>query len=283
MHLIYYAIPFFIILLTIEWWLSKRSMGKGFEGKDTITSLTMGVGNVIVGLFGKFIVFGAYALVYEYRIFELGSQWWVWFVLFFAEDLTYYIFHRASHEVRYFWASHVVHHSSEYYNLSTALRQTWTGQLSGAFVFWLWLPLMGFHPIMVLTMQTISLIYQFWIHTELIHRLPAWIEFVFNTPSHHRVHHSSEPRYLDKNHAGVLIIWDKIFGTFSQEAQDKYPVYGLTENVGTYQPMKVAFHEWVAMYKDIWSVKSWKARWKLIFGRPSFRYEVTESESSSSQ
>ncbi len=177
------------------------------------------------------------------------TQWWAWVMLFFADDFSYYWFHRISHSSRYFWASHVVHHSSMKYNLGTALRQTWTGNLSGAFIFWIWLPLAGFSPVAIMTMQAISLLYQFWIHTEHINRFPAPIEFIFNTPSHHRVHHGSDLAYLDKNHAGVLIIWDRLFGTFEPERHR--PTYGLTTNLNSHNPVRIAFHEWVAIGQDM--------------------------------
>src|SRR5690606_20222356 len=150
----------------------------------------------------KGVIFGFYTLLYQFRLFDIGAQWWAWVLLFFADDFSYYWFHRTAHSSRYFWASHVVHHPSQKYNLGPALRQTWSGDLSGRFIFLMWLPLLGFHPLMIMTMQSISLLYQFWIHTEVIKKFPRPIEFIFNTPSHHRVHHSSDIKYLDKNHAG---------------------------------------------------------------------------------
>ncbi|GAB4014021.1 hypothetical protein GCM10028808_35040 [Spirosoma migulaei] len=199
------------------------------------------------------------------------TQWWAWVILFFAEDFSYYWFHRTSHSSRYFWASHVVHHSSMKYNLGTALRQTWTGNLSGAFIFWLWLPLVGFSPIAIMTMMSISLLYQFWIHTELINKFPKPIEFIFNTPSHHRVHHGSDLDYLDKNHAGVLIIWDRMFGTF--ELEQKRPTYGLTTNIDSHNPVRIAFHEWVSIGQDIRRAGSIRAALGYIFGPPGWSHD----------
>ncbi len=173
-------------------------------------------------------------------------------IILFAEDFTYYWFHRISHESRLFWASHVVHHSSQKYNLSTALRQTWSGSFY-TFIFWLPLVLIGFHPVMVLVQMSISLIYQYWIHTELIKKMPKWFEAIFNTPSHHRVHHATNPQYLDRNHAGIFIIWDRLFGTFEPEVEK--PVYGLVTNIETYNPIKVAFIEWYNMLKDFLHLK----------------------------
>jgi sterol desaturase/sphingolipid hydroxylase (fatty acid hydroxylase superfamily) len=246
--LLYYAIPFFIILLSLEAWLSYREQKELYEVKDTFSSLAMGIGNVLSGLITKALIFGSFLFFYRFRIFTLPSTaWWVWVLAFFADDLSYYWFHRVSHHVNWFWASHVVHHSSQKYNLAAALRQTWTGNLTGSFTFWLWMPLAGFHPIIVMTMQSISLIYQFWIHTELINRLPASVEFIFNTPSHHRVHHGTNLKYLDKNHAGILIIWDRIFGTF--KAEEERPTYGLTRNIGSFNPVIVAFKTWAELFR----------------------------------
>ncbi|PWT74030.1 MAG: C-5 sterol desaturase [Bacteroidetes bacterium] len=241
--LLYYAIPFFLLLLIIEAIISYKEQKHLYEVKDTFSSLALGIGNLLSGLITKALIFGLFMLVYQFRIFNLSaSNWWVWVLAFFADDFSYYWFHRTSHHVGWFWASHVVHHSSQKYNLAAALRQTWTGNLTGAFIFWLWMPLVGFHPIVVMTMQSISLIYQFWIHTETIQQLPGPIEYIFNTPSHHRVHHGVDVNYLDRNHAGILIIWDRIFGTFTKEKQR--PVYGLTKNIGSFNPVVVAFKTW---------------------------------------
>src|SRR3954451_17231453 len=218
---LYYAIPFFILLLVVEA-LSFRHLQDGelvgYERRDTQTSLTMGVGNVVVNVAWKLVVVAIYAALYELTPLRLDPHdWWVWVLLFFADDLAYYAFHRVSHESRLFWASHVVHHSSQHYNLSTALRQTWVPMPS--LPFWLPLLLVGFPPWIVLLAQSWSLIYQFFLHTERIPRLPRPIEAVFNTPSHHRVHHGTNEQYLEGNYAGILIIWDRIFGSFAPEGE----------------------------------------------------------------
>lgn len=246
--LLYYAIPGFLLLLSLEAWFSYRENRHLYETKDTWSSLGLGIGNVIVGFVTKAMIFGLFLLLYEYRIFSLDeSKWWYWVLLFFADDFSYYWFHRTSHNVNWFWASHVVHHSSQHYNLAAALRQTWTGNLTGAFLFWAWMPLVGFHPIWVLFMQQISLIYQFWIHTETVHKLPKPLEFILNTPSHHRVHHGSDLKYLDKNHAGILIIWDRVFGTFQPE--EERPTYGLTKNIHSFNPVTLALKTWGELFK----------------------------------
>ena len=270
--LIQYAIPGFIILLVAEIIVTAVQQKDYYETKDTAGSLTMGIGNVIVGFVGKALTLGVYTLVYKFRLFTIDmTQWWSWVALFFADDLTYYWFHRISHSSRYFWASHVVHHSSQKYNLGTALRQTWTGTLSGSFLLWTWLPFIGFSPVAVMTMQAVSLLYQFWIHTEHIDRLPAPVEFIFNTPSHHRVHHGSNLAYLDKNHAGVLIIWDRLFGTFAPEQHR--PTYGLTTNLNSHNPVRIAFHEWAAIGQDVSRAGSVRNAFNYVFGPPGWSHD----------
>lgn len=268
-NLIHWAIPGFVLLLLIEIVINSIHHRDLYETKDTFSSLAMGIGNVIIGFWGKVLVFATYYFLYQFRLFTLGWEWYIWILAFFADDISYYWFHRKSHEIRFFWASHIVHHSSQKYNLSTALRQTWTGILTGAFLFWFWMPLLGFHPIMIMTLQAISLIYQFWIHTETIDKLPKPIELFFNTPSHHRVHHGSDPEYIDKNHAGILIIWDRLFGTFQPEIYR--PTYGLTKNINTYNPVKIAFHEWKDIINDVRMSNSFSEAFKYIFGRPNWK------------
>ena len=209
----------------------------GYDLQDSRTSITMGIGNVIINVGWKFAVLALYAVLYELAPWHLPTDaWWVWVALFFADDFSYYWFHRVSHESRVFWASHVVHHSSQHYNLSTALRQTWVPMTYAPF--WLWMPLVGFAPWMVLLAQAWSLIYQFGIHTERIGRLSRPIEAVFNTPSHHRVHHGSNEQYLDKNYGGILVIWDRLFGTWEPEGERVR--YGLTTNIETHNVVRVA-------------------------------------------
>ncbi|MEZ0542446.1 sterol desaturase family protein [Fibrella arboris] len=270
--LVNYSIPAFVILIAAEVAVTAWQQRDHYEAKDSASSITMGIGSVVVGFAGKALALGAYTLVYQFRLFTIDmAQGWPWVALFFAEDFSYYWFHRISHESRWFWASHVVHHSSQKYNLSTAVRQTWTGTLTGSFIFWLWLPLIGFSPLAVMTMQSISLLYQFWIHTELIQRFPKPIEWLFNTPSHHRVHHGSDLVYLDKNHAGVLIIWDRLFGTF--EPEQHRPTYGLTRNVGSYNPVRIAFHEWSNMASDVRHAGSFRNALGYLFGPPGWSHD----------
>jgi sterol desaturase/sphingolipid hydroxylase (fatty acid hydroxylase superfamily) len=230
----------------------------------------MGLGNAIINIGWKVVVAAIFAGLYELTPLRIPSDaWWAWVALFVADDLAYYWFHRISHEVRVFWASHVVHHSSQHYNLSTALRQTWVPMT--ALPFWIPLALLGFKPWMILLQQAISLTYQFFIHTERVVRLPRAVEFVLNTPSHHRAHHGANHIYLDKNYGGITIVWDRLFGTFQPETE---PVrYGLTKNVGTHVPMRVAFHEYAAIGRDLRSARRWRDRVGYVFGGPGWAPE----------
>lgn len=271
-ELVNYAIPFFILLLIIEIFLSYRLNKEVYQWKDASASLTMGIVSAGINFFMKSIAFGVYSMIYEFRIFEIGWAWWAWVLMLIADDFTFYWHHRLSHEVRILWAAHVNHHSSQYYTLATALRQSWA-ELFYKYIWWLWLPLIGFHPIMILMMMSVSLIYQFWPHTELIHKLPAWFEFVFNTPSHHRVHHASNARYLDRNHGGILIIWDRIFGTFSEEVDSEKPIYGITTNINTYNPLKIATHEFLAIWQDVKNAKGFSNKIKYLIYPPGWSAE----------
>ena len=274
--IIIYAIPFFVFAMLLEFFVASAKNIKSYTAKDAFSSIAMGLGNVFIGLVSKLFVFAALYYVYEnLRIFTIPITWWSFIILFFLDDFSYYWFHRTSHENRFFWASHVVHHSSKHYNLSTALRQTWTGSFY-SFIFWLWLPLIGFHPGMIIFQMSISLLYQFWIHTELIQKMPKHIELFFNTPSHHRVHHGSNPIYLDKNHAGILIIWDKLFGTFQPELKSEKVKYGLVVNIKTYNPIFIAFNEWGALFKDLNTKNiSVKDRIKYLYKPPGWKHDGT--------
>ena len=272
-EVLYYAVPFFVLLLVAEYLSFKHARDDhddliGYEARDTRTSLTMGLGNVLINGVWKFAVLTIYAALYELTPLRLDpGVWWTWVLLFFADDISYYWFHRISHESRVFWASHVVHHSSQHYNLSTALRQTWVPMTY--LPFYLWLPLLGFAPWMVLLAQSWSLIYQFWIHTERVKKLPRPLEYVLNTPSHHRVHHGSNQIYLDRNYGGILIVWDRLFGTFIDEGERVR--YGLTTNLGTFRPFRVAFHEYGALWRDVRTASGWRTRVALLFRGPGWR------------
>lgn len=277
-----YAVPAFIILIIAEIFIAMRRDRSRYSVQDTMNSLLLGVGSQIAGALTGAAVVAMAVWLYQFRLFDIGigfkNWWWAWILCFFLDDLAYYVFHRSAHRVRIFWASHVVHHSSQHYNLSTALRQTWTGFFSLTFLFRMPLFLIGFPPAMVLFCGGINLIYQFWIHTEAIGKMPRWFEAVMNTPSHHRVHHATNPRYLDANYAGVFIIWDKMFGSFVEERADEKIHYGLVRNLGTFNLIWSAFHEWVGIAKDVWSAP-WNAKLGYIWKEPGWTHDASRDTS----
>jgi sterol desaturase/sphingolipid hydroxylase (fatty acid hydroxylase superfamily) len=266
-HVVTLAIPGFLGALFLEAFLARRRGRKIAERADSAASLAMGVGSLVAGAAWAGAAFAVYSALHAHRLFDFGAGWGVFALALVGDDFAYYWFHRAHHEVRLLWASHVPHHSSQRYNYATALRQSWTPMTTLPFVAPLaWL---GFDPLLLVTVHGVNLIYQFWIHTELIDRCPAWFEAVFNTPSHHRVHHGSNPRYLDRNYGGILILWDRMFGTFEPEAE---PVrFGLTKNLESYNPLRIAFEEFVRVARDAWRADSWSARFGHVFARPGWR------------
>jgi len=267
------ALLVYLACIAVEFALVRGGKIKGvYEPRDTAASLGMVVGNGVTTLLMAGLVLAALTAAYDHRLFTLSPKNpLAWIALFFLDDFTYYWFHRISHECRFWWAAHVNHHSSRRYNLSTALRQTWTGELAGTWTLWIPLALIGFPPGMILLQQSVSLAYQFWIHTEAIDRMPPWFEYLFNTPSHHRVHHASNPRYLDRNYAGVLMIWDRLFGTFTAETSAEPPEYGLVKNLDTFNPVKIAFHEWAAISRDLIRARSPREAAGVVFGAPGWR------------
>ncbi len=269
-----FAIPIFLLSMLVEWYIGKKENPELYQTKDMLVSISMGIFSGIVEFFPKVLAFLAFFYLHEISPLKntIDRQWWAWIILFFFDDFAYYWFHRLNHEVRLFWAGHVPHHSSVKYNYGTALRQG-VGERIHKFIFWLWIPLLGFDALMIFMMMGLNLVYQFFVHTDLVYKLPLWFERIFNTPSHHRVHHASNTRYLDRNHAGVLIIWDKIFGTFSEETEKEKPVYGLTTNIETYNPFQVATHEYSAIIKDVLRAKSWKDKLKYIFYSPGWSHD----------
>jgi sterol desaturase/sphingolipid hydroxylase (fatty acid hydroxylase superfamily) len=245
------ATPLFIALVIAEM-IFVRFAGRGrYETRDTAASLLMGFGSVIAGAVFAFLFVDFARWLAPYRLIDLGWSWPVFAAALVLDDLTYYCWHRASHRIRWLWADHVQHHSSQHYNLSTALRQPVTGAFTPGLLFRAPLILLGFPLPVIAFVHGINLIYQFWIHTEAIDRFPRWFEFVMNTPSHHRVHHATNARYLDSNYAGIFIVWDRMFGTFVEERADDAPRYGIVKNLGTYNPVRVALHEWIGIFNDV--------------------------------
>ena len=272
------AVPGFVLLVLLEMVWAWRKSPNSYEPRDTLTSLAMGLGSTVAGLLTAGLVGGAFLAVYEHRLFEIGWVWWAWIACFVLDDLAYYWFHRTAHRVRWFWASHVNHHSSQHYNLSTALRQTWTGTIAFGFIFRLPLLLIGFPPAMILFCAGLNLIYQFWFHTEAIDKCPRWFEAVFNTPSHHRVHHATNPLYLDRNYAGVFIVWDRMFGTFQPELADQRPHYGIVKQLGSFNLLWVAFHEWIGIARDVWNAP-WGSKLGYLWRPPGWSHDASRDTS----
>jgi sterol desaturase/sphingolipid hydroxylase (fatty acid hydroxylase superfamily) len=270
-----FAIPWFIGMLFLELAVTRagvmqerRMRGEvlGYDRLDTRTSLLMGTGSMVVNGIWRIVEIAGLSAVAALSPLDLGHTWVAWVVAMVGIDFMYYWDHRAGHEVRLLWAAHVVHHSSQRYNLSTALRQTWTGEYT--FLFFIPVVAVGVPVEIALAAWSLNLLYQFWIHTEAIGKLWRWFEFAFNTPSHHRVHHGAQSQYLDRNYGGVLIVWDRLFRTFEPEGERV--VYGLTKNITTYNPLKVATHELFAIARDVRSTRSWRARLGYVFRGPGW-------------
>lgn len=265
-----YAAPFFILAILVELaalkWLDHDDSVTGYALRDARTSISMGVISLVFMTAFKVLTFVAFTAVFAYLApWELPTDtWWYWVLVILGVDLGYYAHHRFSHRVRIGWAGHQAHHSSEYMNFGTALRQKWNPWFE--FFFWLPLPLLGFAPWTIYVAFGLNLIYQFFVHTELVGRLPRPIEAVFNTPSHHRVHHGSDPEYLDRNYGGILIIWDRLFGTFARERQT--PRYGLTKQVDTYNLIELQYGEYRRIARDVRAAESWRAKAAQVLGPP---------------
>ena len=271
-----WAIPVFLIGIGIELlWLRRRPIENAYSLKDAITSMVMGSGMSLTDILFGFINLGFLLWVWaNFRFFDLGYALPIIILALVIDDFVYYWKHWLYHKSRWFWASHVVHHSSEHYNLTTALRQPWSNYISGTVFLKVPLVLIGFHPVLLVFVGGLNLLYQFWIHTETIKKMPRWFEFIFNTPSHHRVHHGRNPRYLDANFAGIFIIWDRMFGTYVPELENEKPDYGIVVPLKTFNPIKVAFHEFVGIAKDV-SQKglSGKQRLAYIFAPPGTSHD----------
>jgi sterol desaturase/sphingolipid hydroxylase (fatty acid hydroxylase superfamily) len=278
--LIYYFLPIFFLALAVEWQQNRQNNLELFETNDTKASLWMMFFVSFVDIAPKLLAFVAFYFLAPLSPLSevVQRQWWAWVLLFFLDDFIYYWFHRFNHQVRLMWAGHVSHHSAIKMNFATALRQG-VGERLHKYIFWLPLPLLGFDPLMIFTMISWNLFYQYWLHTELIGRLPQWYEFVFNTPSHHRVHHASNISYLDCNHGGVLIIWDRMFGSFSREMDDEEVVYGLTHNITTLNPLVVATHEYRAIFNDVFRAKNWRDKLAYLFLAPGWSHDAKDQRS----
>jgi len=262
------AIPMYFTLMTIELVYESITKRKTYRLNDSITNINTGVLQQLTGTFNYIFKVGVYALVYEYFAFaQIPENGWTFLIALTLWDLCYYWEHRMAHSISLLWGGHVVHHQSEQYNLSVALRQTSTGFL-WSIPFYLPMALLGFSPTQFLFVGGINLLYQFWIHTEHIDKLPRWFEYIFNTPSHHRVHHGRDPKYIDKNYAGIWIVWDRMFGTFKEE--EERPNYGITTPLQSWNPVYANFAHYIDLFQTVKKVKNVGDGMKVLFNKPGW-------------
>lgn len=266
--------PLFMILIAIEMLAGRKYGVAKYEMRDTGVNILTSIGASFERVAAA-VAYGVLLLFfYEYRVFDPEFSWGLVAVCFVLYDLTYYWKHRFEHRIRWAWASHVVHHSSQHLNLSTAYRQTWTFFFTGLIFLQIPLVLLGFHPLIIAFCAATNLIYQTYIHMQMIKKMPRWFEAIMNTPSHHRVHHGTQPQYLDANYAGVFIIWDRIFGTFVPEDESEPVRFGLVQNLATFNVFTVQFHEWRGMFKDAFQPNiTLKNRLCYLFKPPGWTHD----------
>ncbi|GAA0770122.1 hypothetical protein GCM10009107_61580 [Ideonella azotifigens] len=265
------ATPVFFVLIAIEWWVGHRRGKPSYRVNDAIASVGLGIFSQLTGLFTKLFALGLYAWVWEHWAFwQLpDNALWVWLSGLLLYDFCYYWLHRAGHTVAFFWAAHVVHHQSEEYNLSTALRQTSSGWL-GSWLFYLPLALLGYSPLVFVTVGLIDLLYQFWVHTRQIDRL-GWFDRWLCSPSNHRVHHAVNDRYLDRNYGGILMVWDRLFGSFTPEDNVEPIVYGTRKPLRSWNPLWANLEVYAALWHDSRHAASWADKLRVWFKPPGWR------------
>ncbi len=264
------SIPLYFTLIGFELIYQLIKKVKIYRTNDAISNISCGISSQVTNALWGVLSIAMYQYINEYwSIATIPNTWWSYVLLFVLVDLMYYWFHRASHEINFLWnVAHVVHHQSEDYNLSVALRQASLGGVF-AMVFYLPLALIGFNTYAFLAVKGINLIYQFWIHTEAIEKMPKWFEYLFNTPSHHRVHHGRNPKYIDRNHAGTLMIWDRMFGTF--QAEEERPTYGVTKPTNTWNPVWANVLPIVDMTNQVKGTQGFWNKLKVLFYKPGWQ------------
>jgi sterol desaturase/sphingolipid hydroxylase (fatty acid hydroxylase superfamily) len=262
-----------VALALIEWGWATHIARRSYDMRATLASVGVAIGQSLLKPISLAIILSVYAAAHSLAPFQLAmDDWRIWLIGFFALEFAYYWFHRWSHTINWLWATHAVHHSANELTLPAALRLGWTGLISGGWLVYIPLILIGFPPKMIGILLGINLLYQFGLHTEMVRRLGP-IEWIFNTPSHHRAHHASEAPWLDCNFGGVLIIYDRIFGTFVPEPVEGGLSYGLTVQLESHNPLIIAFHQWQIMGKAFFAAPSWSMKAKTLFGRPDAFHE----------
>ncbi len=266
-NLLLYASPFMLLFVFLELWYSRRKNLGLYNNKELLASI--GVGSVYLLVTALTGIVTIYTVWYFYYYLsptsiQMEVTWWSFILCALVYDFCRYWAHRIAHEQRFWWASHITHHSSERYNLTVSFRLCWVDQVK--LVFFLPVVMLGFDPIMFFIIHQLGVLYQFYQHTELIRPLPAWIEYIFVTPTNHRVHHGKNEVYIDKNYGSMLIIWDRIFGTYVEPGER--PVYGVKQPIRSLNPAYLVFHEYVDIYRDVRHAKTWKDKYTALFGRP---------------
>ncbi|MTI23143.1 sterol desaturase family protein [Fulvivirga sp. RKSG066] len=272
-NIILYAAPIMFILVAAEWYFSYREKKSYYDAKDTFAATTIGLVNVGISAAIKIVTFGIILFFYNLIPWSIPHTWWSYVLCLIWLDFWRYWAHRIAHENRFWWATHVTHHNSAKYNWSVSFRLGWTQHIK--IIFFIPVVLAGFHPVVFFIAHQVAVLYQFWIHTEYIRKLPRPIEYIFTTPSHHRVHHARNEKYLDKNYGSTFIIWDRMFGTFQPE--EEQADYGITTPVNSYNPIYLCFHEWIDIFKDVKKSKSFKEAYAMVFTRPSKLEEKKKS------
>ena len=274
MDYIVYAIPVFLVMIFIEIVATILRKKDYYRLNDAISSLSLGMMSVSSGILTKVIEVAIYTTIFSFTaFFELSAgDWWVWLFAWFFYDLCFYWAHRKSHEINILWAAHAIHHQSEEYNLTTALRQS-SSKFLLSWIFYMPLAFIGVPPVVFFTVALLNLLYQFWVHSRHIPKL-GWYELFFVTPSNHRVHHAKNKKYLDKNYGGVFIIWDRMFGTFVEEqSEEEYePIrYGTLKPLRSWNPVWANFQIYQSLWADAWATRSWKEKLTLWFRKTGYR------------
>ena len=277
MNYILMAIPVFFVLIMLELAWTTYKKQDVYRLNDAVNSLAMGIMSRITQILYAAVPFSFYVYFYEdFALFEWQSNVWTWLAAFILYDFSYYWVHRIGHTMNISWASHVIHHSSEEYNLSTALRQTSVPNVIG-WVFYIPLAFMGFPPEILVAVGSLNLLYQFWVHTQAIDQMPRWYEFIFVTPSNHRVHHAKNKIYVDKNFGGVFL-WDRLFGTFQPELKEEKVIFGISTQLASWNPVWGNLHFLSSLCKDAWRTNNWKDKFTLWFRRTGYRPADVEAK-----
>lgn len=264
--LIIYAVPLMLFFTAVEYFVSKHDEKEVYQNRELLGSIFVGLGNIISNLMTKLLLFLMVVVIYNWVPWRMELHWWMFFPAYVILDLCSYWAHRISHEQRFWWCTHITHHSGNKYNLAVSFRLSWIQQFK--LLFLLPLAFIGFHPLIFFVANQIAVLFQFWVHTEYVPRLHPWIEYIIATPSNHRVHHGSQLKYLDKNYGASFIIWDRMFGTYQPE--EERAIYGLTTPIPySADPVYLNFHEIKDIYQDVKKAKTWREKWFYVFGSPS--------------